>query len=88
MKYTPPRLHSLSGRDSRGNCANGTGASAVLDTCTIGGGIQEGGGVFCTAGAGDTYCQNGTAADNASVTNCGSGTGPNSTCGTGGIPTT
>ncbi len=85
MKYVIPKLHSLSGRKTQGNCANGSSASAILDTCTTGTGINNGVS-YCGGGAGDaTYCENGTAAYDGSA-NCSAGTGPDSTCGTGGTP--
>ncbi len=85
MKYTPPRLHSLSGRNTKGNCANGSAANAIADYCTIGSGIDNGGG-YCSNGGGDAdWCDTGTAAYD-SFPNCYSGTGPNDTCEAGGGP--
>ncbi len=86
MKYVIPKLHSLSGRKTKGNCANGSAASAVVDTCTTGTGISNSIDDACATGAGDAnYCTNGTAAYTGSD-ECATGTGPNSTCGTGGTP--
>ncbi len=86
MKYSIPKLHSLSGRKTKGNCANGSAASAVVDTCTIGGGINNLFGVYCVSGAGDAdYCMTGTAAWDGGG-HCSAGTMPDSTCGTGGTP--
>ncbi len=86
MKYVIPQLHSLSGRKTKGNCANGSAASAILDTCTTGTGINNLFGVYCDVGAGDTnLCSNGTAAWDGGG-HCSTGTGPDSTCGTGGTP--
>ncbi len=85
MKYTIPKLHSLSGRNTKGNCANGTSAGSISDTCTTGTGIDNEFG-RCSGGAGDAnYCTGGTAAYSGSD-GCGMGTGPNDTCETGGGP--
>ncbi len=84
MKYTIPQLHSLSGRKTKGNCANGSSADAIEDLCTTGTGINNsGGGLYCMDGLGDTGCGNGTAAYNGS-NNCETGTGADSACGAGG----
>ncbi len=81
MKYTPPRLHSLNGKKTRGNCGNGTAASAVSGDCTTGTGATAG---MCSHGVGDgTGCQNGTAARTLGGALCNGGGQPSMTCGTG-----
>ncbi len=90
MKYVIPKLHSLSGRKTQGNCANGSAAGSISDTCTTGTGIDNRVGAYangyCSGGAGDaTWCTGGTAAYDGG-THCVTGTGPNSTCATGGTP--
>ncbi len=87
MRYSRPQLYSLTDRDSRGNCANGSAAGSVSDTCTTGTGINSSGsGHYCADGAGDgSWCHTGTAAFRGTAY-CGTGTGPDSTCGTGGTP--
>ncbi len=87
MKYVIPQLHSLSGRKTRGNCANGSSAGSASDTCTTGTGINNSGS-YCLSGAGDaTRCINGTAAYTTGFgAYCTTGTAPNDTCETGGGP--
>ncbi len=85
MKYTIPQLHSLSGRKTKGNCASGTAASAAVDTCTTGTGIDNLNG-YCVTGAGDYKCLNGTAANSGFGAYCTTGTAPNDTCEAGGGP--
>ncbi len=86
MKYTPPQLHSLSGRKTKGNCANGSAANAVSDTCTTGSGINLALG-YCVGGMGDaTRCITGAAAYDGTAHCVTTGIGPNSTCSTGGTP--
>jgi len=88
MRYSRPRLHSLTDRNSQGNCADGSAASAILDTCTTGVGISNGPGGICQQGQGDSQgCSVvGMAAYDGTVNLCSVGTVPDSTCGTGGTP--
>jgi len=84
MRYSKPRLHSLADRSSRGNCATGSAASSVSDTCTDGNGINNTA-MQCMNGAGDPDCANGAAAY-WGHDGCNTGTGANSTCWVGGTP--
>jgi len=88
MRYSRPQLYSLTERNSRGNCANGSAASTPSDTCTTGTGINNSGLLldYCLSGLGDAdQCINGWAAYYSSEW-CGTGVGPQSTCETGGTP--
>ncbi len=88
MRYERPQLHYLdSGRGAQGNCANGTAAGEPDALCTAGGGVNSFMG-YCTSGAGDAnWCDTGTAAYWSSQS-CFTGTSPDTTCATGGTPTT
>ena len=88
MRYERPQLHYLdSGRGAQGNCANGTFAGVPDALCTAGVGVNSLNG-YCKNGTGDAdWCDTGTAAYGGAQ-NCYAGTSPDTTCATGGMPTT